>query len=132
LRDNIELSPDKTLKEIGTGFRGTDASILYAIKQLGITDKNLLIQGAGQEKHRAFTKFLSKKQVKDIVFGNESGISHQDMKECAWSEKRVKVIEETSGAVCRRRTTVITRISCRKIMASFYFDDCTHIGQFYI
>jgi transposase len=39
LRGYIKNNPDKTLKEIGAAFGASDASVLYRIRQLGITYK---------------------------------------------------------------------------------------------
>jgi hypothetical protein len=94
--------------------------------------KIILYKEREKEKHRTFIKFLRKKQVKDHVSGDESGINHQDIKEYAWSGKGVKVTGERSGVVLHGRTTVIAGICCRKIMASFYFDDVRNTENFWI
>ncbi|MDR1890983.1 MAG: transposase, partial [Puniceicoccales bacterium] len=39
LREYIKNNPDKTLKEIGAAFGAKDASVLYRIRQLGISYK---------------------------------------------------------------------------------------------
>jgi hypothetical protein len=125
-----KMHPDNTLKEIGTIFGERDAFVLYRIRKLGITDnKTTLPKGPNEEKLRAFIKFLSKKQVKDLIFVNESGINHQDLKEYAWSEKGVKVIGERCGNVHHRGKTAIAAAYCRKIISPFYFDDYTNIDN---
>jgi hypothetical protein len=43
----------------------------------------ILSKERDEEKRRPFTKFLCKKQVKDLVFVDKSGINHQDIKEYA-------------------------------------------------
>jgi hypothetical protein len=69
-------------------------------------------------------------QVKDLVFIDESGINHQDIKEYPWSENGVKVIRERNGAIRYRQMIVIAEICCEKIMAPSYFDDYTNIDNF--
>jgi hypothetical protein len=131
LRKYVQLHPDKTLKEIEQAFGASDAFVLYEIKQFRIIYKEItLYKNRDEEKQREFTKFLSKRSVKDLVFVNESGINHQDIKEYAWSEKGVKVIGERSGDVRHKQTTVIGGICCVKIIAPFYFDDYTNIDNF--
>jgi hypothetical protein len=60
------------------------------------------------------------------------GINYRDIKECAWSEKPVKVIGEKSGDVHHRRTAVVAAIDYGKIMAWFYFDHDRNIKDFWI
>jgi hypothetical protein len=89
----------------------------------------ILYKRRDEEKRRVFTKFRSKKQVKDLVFGAESGINHQDIKEYAWPEKGVKIIRDKSGAVRHRRTIVIAAICCGKIIAPYDIHNCTNIDN---
>ncbi|MDR1890855.1 MAG: transposase [Puniceicoccales bacterium] len=42
LREYIKNNPDMTLKEIGAAFGASDASVLYRIRQLGITYKKVI------------------------------------------------------------------------------------------
>jgi hypothetical protein len=62
---------------------------------LGLLIKKIILyKELDEEKRRAFTKFINQKPVKDLVFVDESGINHQDIKKYAWSEKGVRVIGE--------------------------------------
>jgi hypothetical protein len=81
---------------------------------LGLPIKTIILYKEREEaKRRVFTKFLSKKQVKDFVFVDKSGINHQDIKEYAWSEK-IKVIGEKSAAARHRLTTIVAGIWTKK------------------
>ncbi|MDR1891145.1 MAG: transposase [Puniceicoccales bacterium] len=75
----------------------------------------LLCEARSKSKRQEFKGFIAKERVKDLVFVDESGINHQDIKKYAWSEKGVRVIGERSGAAHHRRTTVIAGICWRKI-----------------
>jgi hypothetical protein len=83
-RKYIKSHPGETLKEIGTAFKVSDASILYRIRQFRIVDKKIILyQKQDKAKGRKFTKFLDQKPIKDLVFIDKSGINHQDINEHA-------------------------------------------------
>jgi hypothetical protein len=81
LREYIKNNQDKSLKETGVVFGAINGSILYRIRQLGITyQKIILYHEREEEKRKTFAKFLSKKQIKKLVFIDESGTNHQNIK----------------------------------------------------
>jgi putative transposase len=94
---------------------------------MGLAQINRLYIGKGMDKSVKSTKFLGQKQIKELVFVDESSINHQDIKKYAWPEKGVKVIGERYEG-----TTVISGIYCGKITVPFHFDDYMNTDNFCI
>jgi hypothetical protein len=99
----MKVHSDKTLKAIEMAFGINNVSVLSRIREPGILHKKPchIINETKTRSFQKSQKFLSEKQINDLVFVDATGTNHQDIKEDACKEKGAKVIQARCGGVCQ-------------------------------
>jgi hypothetical protein len=121
LREYVTSHPDGTSKQIGATFGASDVAVSNEIRRLSFTyKKTFLYKERDENERQEFRKFIGKEPVKNLVFIDESGTNHEEIRKHAWSKRGVKIIGERSGAESHRRTSIVAGLYCGEVIAPFY------------
>src|SRR5436190_771238 len=82
--------------------------------------KTLLYRERNAEKRAEYLDKIKNIPLNDMVYIDESGIDHNDIKTSCWTERGTKIIGERSGKR-RRRTSVIAALNGDNINAPIRF-----------
>jgi transposase len=82
--------------------------------------KTLLYRERNEEKRANYIEKVKNIPLKDLVYIDESGIDHNDIKTSCWAKRGAKIIGERSGKR-RTRTSVIAALNGDEIKAPIRF-----------
>ncbi|MDQ6961624.1 MAG: IS630 family transposase [Mariprofundaceae bacterium] len=107
LKVYVDAHPNVILADIAEHFGFTIPGIFYHLRKHGyVRKKTLRYVERNESKRQLYLEKIANIPTENIVYIDESGICHQDIKQHCWTKKGNEIIGERQGSQ-RARTNVI-------------------------